>query len=191
MMFKVDTTDLRQAVAPPLFTDQDVQQILRELGTTALSEVGENFEKLSRRQSGIDGDRWKELTPATEIRKARKRGWRASGRGASGKQGLVGAVAAGKSSGSSPPRSLIGVDDGFLRNAIVPTYTGPDKIFEIDNRSKRVTVGFGRSYADDFDAVRTLIPTATPPDWIQEMETRLEEFGETLLHQRLRGRATD
>lgn len=190
-MFKVDATELRRAVTPPLFTEHDMQQTLRELGTTALSEIGKNFEKLSRRQAGIDGDRWKELTPATEIRKARKRGWRAPGREASGRPGLLGAVASTRPSGANPPRSLIGVDDGFMRNAIVPTYSGPDKIFEVDARSRRVTVGFGRNYADDFDAVRTLIPSATPSDWIQAMEKRLEEFGETLLHRRLKARATD
>jgi len=208
--FQVDATELRQAIGKPFLTIENIGDVLLKLGTYAMAEVKENFEALSNRGVGVDGAKWKELALSTEIVKAEKKGWRPSFKKKSeAASGIFGALRDikqgvttyrgrgrnkfpvknfyGQSKRDTPPGSLIGVDDGLMRNAVVPGYSGADKIFRVNAQKRNVTIGFGRDYAKDFDRVRPLIPDATPDEWVKEMESILADFAEDLLRHRLAG----
>ena len=171
-MFTVNVTDLRRLVGREFFTETDMRDVLDELGTYAMSEVQQNFEKLSRRGTGVDGTKWKELEVETEIAKAKKGNWKPRDK---------------KGQKKTPPKSQIGVDTGLMRNAVVPGYSGGDKIYNVDARERRVTVGFGRVDAKHFDKLRPLIPERTPEAWVQEMEGILGDFVEDMLRRRTAG----
>lgn len=74
-----------------------------------------------------------------------------------------------KSGKAKPPGGSyqIGVDTGLLRNSATPGFSGGDgkggNILQVENA--RVTVGFGRSYAQYFDEDRKLIPDILPDPW--------------------------
>lgn len=209
-MFSVNVTQLRQIVGKQFLADQDMNDVLDELGTYAFSEVSLNFEDMSRRKAGVDGTKWKELALSTEIVKAEKGGWRPSFKKKSdAASGIFGALKDikngvtvykgkgknktpeknhyGQSKRDTPPKSQIGVDNGLLRNAIVPGYSGGDKIYNVNGRERRVTIGFGREYAKYFDAVRPLIPEIIPEAWTKEMEVILGDFVEDMLRRKAAG----
>lgn len=206
--FQVNVTELRQAIGKQFLTDQDIGDVLLELGTYAMVEVKENFETLSNRGVGADGTKWRELELSTEIVKAEKGGWRPSFKKKSdGPTSIFGAMKDikkgvttykgrgknktptlnfyGQSKRDTPPKSQIGVDNGLMRNAVVPGYSGGDKIFNVNAQKRNVTVGFGREYAKYFDHVRPLIPEAIPQAWVQEMEAIVQDFAEDMLQRRL------
>ncbi len=169
-MFTVNVTDLRRMIGREFIVEQDMHDLLDELGTYAMVEVKENFEALSRGKAGADGSKWKELEIETEIAKAKKGNWKPRNK---------------KGEKQTPPKSQIGVDTGLMRNAVVPGYTGGDKVYSIDARARKVTVGFGREYAKYFDAVRPLIPERTPEAWVQQMEEILRDFVEDMMRRRM------
>lgn len=171
-MFSVNVTDLRRMVGREFLVEQDMRDLLDELGTYAMAEVKDNFEALSRRKAGADGTKWKELEVETEIAKAKKGGWKPRNK---------------KGERKTPPKSQIGVDTGLMRNAVVPGYSGGDKIYNIDARARRVTVGFGREYAKHFDKLRPLIPERTPEAWVQQMEEIVGDFVEDMMRRRMTG----
>lgn len=148
----VDTADLDRKLNAVGQALDDPAEVLNDVGVYLLGEVRLNFEELSKRGTGVDGTKWRELDPETEKKKARKGGWKGKG---------------------DPPKSQIGVDTGLLRNSSVPGFKGDGEggnLLEVDLQSASVTVGFARSYAKFFDKDRPLIPTEAPKDWVEGAE---------------------
>ena len=175
--------------------DREQAALLQEIGTYILQEQKFSFEEMSRGGTGADGTRWKPLTDQTELAKARKskafRAQRARAKKLMGQ--LKTATTAAKRKGlmekiqkaRAIPKSQIGVDRGLLRNSVTPGYASPDgnggNILIVEG--SRVTVGYGRSYADYFDAVRKLMPDdSNPPEaWQQGIDRIVTDWVNDIL----------
>lgn len=142
--------------------------VMQEVGVYVLQREKFNFEKKSRGGVGDDGVKWRPLAESTErakYRKGQNRPKKKKGKTVR-RAPLIGPV----------PRSQIGVDRGLLRNSQRPGYAGPDgkggNVLTVNGN--RVTVGYGRSYAKWFDAVRPLLPTTLPTAW----QVGIDEIGQ-------------
>jgi len=164
--------------------------LMQQVGVYVLQEQKFNFEKKSRGGAGEDGVTWKPLTAETELKKARKgKGFqkqRAKAKKLMGqlrtattsekRKSLLGKIQKAR----AIPKSQIGVDTGLLRNSVTPGYAGPDgqggNVLTVNGN--RVTVGYGRSYAKWFDAVRPLLPNADqlPTAWQQGIDEIAQQW---------------
>lgn len=159
--------NLRKAVRQ---LDSRLAELLQEVGVSVLSNAKLDFEVKSRGGTGAGGIKWAPLKPATEARKARR--GRKPGKTKKGTPRKRDKV-----TGSRARTSQIGVDTGLLRNSATPGYQGPDgrggNILQVDGH--QVTVGYGRTYAQYFDAggrgpARPLLPDQVPPEWQDEID---------------------
>lgn len=170
--------------------EREQASLLQQIGVYILQEQKFSFESKSRGGGGADGKRWKSLADSTELKKARKsKGFRAKQVRARAllkklglastpekRRGIMGKIQAAR----QVPKSQIGVDRGLLRNSATPGYAGPDgkggNIFTVTG--SRVTVGYGRSYADYFDAVRQLMPDDDNPPkaWVDGVDAIVQEW---------------
>lgn len=145
--------------------------ILDVVGVQLMSDIQLNYIDKSRRGSGVDGKRWKELSPHTERLKSRK----AKGAKARQKQRDLG------------NRSQIGVDTGMQLASAEPGFKASDGkggniLIATDSF---VEVGFGREYSEDFDEDRPLIPDPLPVEWLETIETIVVEESQILLEKEL------
>jgi hypothetical protein len=73
------------------------------------------------------------------------------------------------------------------QNSASPGFSGSDgkggNVLEVTDVS--VTVGFGRSYSEYFDAVRPLLPTALPDAWREGCEEIVVRHGERIIGEEL------
>lgn len=153
---------------------QQRQDLLRLIGIQLLNLSQIAYVEKSQGRTGSDGIRWKPLDPKTIARKLRK--GRRNDKRRTTKSGKIrpaaGAVA-------------IGVDSGLQRASASPGYVAPDgrggNVLEV--AGSQVTVGYGRSYSQYFDAVRPLLPERLPPAWQRRLEELAAQHGQAILDQ--------
>lgn len=155
--------------------DNQMAGLLQEIGQSVLSNSRLDFEAKSQGKTGAGGITWAPLEPSTERQKARR--GRKPGRTKRGKTRKRDRV-----TGAKVGKSQIGVNTGLLRNSSKPGYTGPDgrggNILDVNEH--QVTVGYGRSYAEYFDADRPLLPAEVPPEWQDDIDAIVNQWADNI-----------
>lgn len=174
---RVPSAEIRQKLraAKAAFGNQQ-RPVLEALGVRVLSYARQDYVTKSRGGRGTDGISWAALAPATI--KARNRRGKANAKRKTTKSGKSRAF------GGSV---AIGIDTGLQLNSSSPGFVaaGGGNVFRLTNTD--ITVGFGRTYSEFFNAKRPLLPDRLPDVWRKELEAIVERWGEELLRETLGG----
>lgn len=160
---------------------QHQRDVLEAVGVKLLSFAKQDYRTKSRGGTGTDGITWKPLAAATIKRKNGT---------STGKKNSKRRVTKGGKARPGIGSSAIGIDSGLQQNSASPGFKGPDpeggltgNVLEVTETS--VTVGFGRSYSEHFDAVRPLLPTTLPDAWREGCEEIVVRHGERIIGEEL------
>ena len=190
----------------------DRRNLLQKLGTQLLSLSQQSYREKARGGTGSDGITWSPLQRKTIEARVRQRA--PAKRIVAERRNLARQIKAAYGPGaknlkrrlrerrqelSRQLQSLvdrefanyeIGVNTGLQRSSAGPGFAAPDgqggNILQLD--ANAVTVGYGRSYSEYFDARRALLPGEIPAEWQRQLDGVAESWAADILNQTLGAR---